>query len=52
MGKNGVGAAIWIALGLAVAGALVGWGFQQGRKPVRSVVVPRSIITLSVALLA
>ena len=39
MGKNGVGAAIWIALGLAVAGALVGWGFQQGRKPVRSVVV-------------
>lgn len=39
MGKSGVVSAIFIAVGLIVCGLAVGWGFREGRLPVRSVVV-------------
>ena len=39
MEKNGVLAAIVLAAGLIVGGFAVGWGFREGRSPVRSVLV-------------
>jgi len=39
MGRSSVLAAICIALGLIVGGFAVGWGFREGRNPVRSVLV-------------